>query len=188
MKAKYLIIYIAVGVAFLGASLWVLLSNGKNAKAIRCKYKLGGIMLTAWSMLTFASCEGPEPFVTCYEPMVECYDVAMPQNEVVVGIKDKSGTLIKCGDSFTIKITDPSYTRFRCRISTASTSPDAPAPIVLQESDFEAQGNPCDFEMQVWDTDYTGTIKLSVYGLYNTETENEVEAEVAVFSSFILVK
>ena len=69
MKAKYLIIYIVVGAAFLGVSLWVLLSNGKSAKAIRYKYKLGGIMLTAWSMLTFASCEGPGPFVTCYDPV-----------------------------------------------------------------------------------------------------------------------
>ncbi|MBR5905841.1 MAG: hypothetical protein IKZ51_05230 [Bacteroidales bacterium] len=188
MKAKYLVIYILAGAAFLGVSLWVFLSNGKSSKAIRYKYKLGGILLTAWSMLTFASCEGGRPVVTCYEPAVTCYDVVQEQDLVVVGIKDKSGDLLKCGDAIVIKVEYPSYERYRYRLSTASTSPNAPAPVVLQENDFEVKGAPCAFEMLVRDTDYTGTIKLVVYGLYNSESEKEAEAELAVFTSFHLTK
>ena len=68
MKIKFFAIYIAAGVAFLGFSLWVFLSKGKNAKAIRAKYKMGGIMLTACSMLMASACQC-SPTVTCYEPM-----------------------------------------------------------------------------------------------------------------------
>lgn len=68
MKIKFFAIYIAAGVAFLGFSLWVFLSKGKNAKAIRAKYKMGGIMLTASSMLMASACQC-SPTVTCYEPM-----------------------------------------------------------------------------------------------------------------------
>ena len=60
MKIKFLAIYIVVGAAFLIASLWVTLSGGKSAKAIRCKYKLGGIVLTAWAMLSVAGRPEPE--------------------------------------------------------------------------------------------------------------------------------
>ncbi|MBO4566248.1 MAG: hypothetical protein J5695_03375, partial [Bacteroidales bacterium] len=83
MKIQYLAIYIAAGVAFLAVSLWAFLSNGKSARAIRYKYKLGGLMLTAWAMLSAASCEGPGPVVTCYEPAVTCYDVAVEEHDEV---------------------------------------------------------------------------------------------------------
>ena len=45
MKTKAFIVYVALGVAFAAVSLWVFLSKGKNAKAIRTKYKLGGAFL-----------------------------------------------------------------------------------------------------------------------------------------------
>lgn len=80
MKIKFFAIYIAAGVAFLAASLWVFLSNGKSARALRTKYKMGGLMLTATSMLAASACQC-SPVVTCYEPAeppeVMCYDVVM---------------------------------------------------------------------------------------------------------------
>ena len=69
MKIKFFAIYIAAGVAFLALSLWVFLSKGKNAKAVRAKYRLGGLMLTAWAMLSATACRCT-PTVTCYEPMM----------------------------------------------------------------------------------------------------------------------
>ena len=68
MKTKYFLIYVFVGIAFLAVSAWVFFLRGKNAKAIRAKYKLGGILLTCMAMLSVASCEGGLPMVTCYDP------------------------------------------------------------------------------------------------------------------------
>ena len=70
MKTKYFLIYVFVGIAFLAVSAWVFFSRGKNAKAIRAKYKLGGIMLACMAMLSVASCgEILNPGeVMCYDP------------------------------------------------------------------------------------------------------------------------
>lgn len=93
MKIKFIAIYIAAGVMFLTASLWVFLSKGKNAKAIRTKYKMGGLMLTATSMLAATACQC-SPVVNCYEPApppeVMCYDVVNePDNNAG---EDNAGT------------------------------------------------------------------------------------------------
>ena len=80
MKIKFLTIYAVAGVAFLAVSLWAFLSGGRSAKALRYKYKLGGIMLTAWAMISAVSCEGVIPTVTCYEPAVRCYDPVSPNS------------------------------------------------------------------------------------------------------------
>ena len=48
MKTKALFVYIVLGIAFAAVSLWVFFSKGKNARAIRTKYKLGGAMIAAW--------------------------------------------------------------------------------------------------------------------------------------------
>ena len=50
MRIKYFFIYIGIGIAFAAVSLWVILSGGNNAKAIRAKYKLGGALLTTWAL------------------------------------------------------------------------------------------------------------------------------------------
>lgn len=72
MKTKYILIYVFVGIAFLAVSAWVFFTHGKNAKAIRTKYRLGGIMLMCMAMLSVASCgEIGDPFVTCYDPAPE---------------------------------------------------------------------------------------------------------------------
>ena len=76
MKTKYFLVYVFVGIAFLAVSAWVFFSRGKNAKAVRAKYKLGGIMLTCWAMLSVASCDGvfnPGGEIMCYEPEPDYY-------------------------------------------------------------------------------------------------------------------
>ena len=163
MKIKFAFIYALAGVAFLAVSLWAFLSNGRSAKAIRYKYKLGGIMLTAWAMLSAASCEGPGPFVTCYEPVVECYDVAMPTNEVSVIVKDYGGTKLKSGDVLSIHIEYPTHTQYRCRIT---ATPDNGDSHVIQVQDFEMVDGKADFEMTLVPTDYKGKAKVTVCALY----------------------
>lgn len=87
MKIKYAIVYAALAVAFVAVSLWVILSGGKNAKAVKAKFRLGGLMLAVASLLAMTSCAGrggvfqpmcydtpntdPEP--TCYEPVEREY-------------------------------------------------------------------------------------------------------------------
>ena len=109
MKIEFLAIYIVVGAAFLIASLWVTLSGGKSAKAIRCKYKLGGIVLTAWAMLSVASCQGD-----LNPKMITCYDPAPP--EMVYYLKDNEEvTDVKSGDVLVVKTPihiDEVYTDF----------------------------------------------------------------------------
>ena len=39
---KRTLLLIGLGIAFIGVSLWVTMSRGRNARAIRAKYRLGG--------------------------------------------------------------------------------------------------------------------------------------------------
>ena len=68
---------VGIGAAFLAVSLWVWLSQGKSAKAVRAKFRLGGALLTLTGMMTLGSCS----------VMVDCYDPA-PMNEVWVDFGD----------------------------------------------------------------------------------------------------
>lgn len=91
MKTKYILIYAGLGIAFLAVSLWVLLSGGRSAKAVRAKYRLGGAMLTVWTMLSASMCQnGPGPFITCY-------DRAMP-DPVTCTVQGKEGMDVTNGD------------------------------------------------------------------------------------------
>lgn len=172
MKIKFAIIYIVAGVAFVAVSLWAFLSNGRSAKAIRYKYKLGGIMLTAWAMLSAASCSGVPPFVTCYEPVVQCYDVAMPNNEVYVEVKEYGGNKCKSGDVITIRIDYPTYDKFRCRIT---ANPENGEAFVIQKQDFETVEGKAEFELTLAATDYKGNVKVTVCGINKAEDGTESE-------------
>ena len=58
--------------AYLAVSAWVFLSKGGDRKAIRAKYRLGGILLTVWALLSLSSCDpaaGPGE-IMCYDPVV----------------------------------------------------------------------------------------------------------------------
>jgi hypothetical protein len=65
---------IGIGAAFLAVSLWVWLSRGRNAKAVKAKFRLGGMILTLTGIMA-AGCT-PGSGTTCYEPPIECYDPA----------------------------------------------------------------------------------------------------------------
>lgn len=93
MRAKYFFIYVGLGAAFLAVSLWVLLSNGRSAKAVRAKYRLGGAMLATWALLSMASCDGIGPAITCYDPVVpDPVTFAVPGKE---GLEVSNGDIIR---------------------------------------------------------------------------------------------
>ena len=63
---KRILPIICTGAAFLAVSLWVWLSKGKTAKAVKTKFRLGGVLLTLISTISIGSCGG-SPVVTCYD-------------------------------------------------------------------------------------------------------------------------
>ena len=117
MKTKYFLIYVFVGIAFLAVSAWVFFTRGKSAKAIRAKYKLGGVLLMCMAMLSVASCgEILDPGeVTCYDPVVEPMD-----NTVTMYIKHQDPAShardIKPGETMLVEILYPTHKRFVLRI------------------------------------------------------------------------
>lgn len=118
MKTKYFLIYVFVGIAFLAVSAWVFFTRGKSAKAIRAKYKLGGMMLMCMAMLSTASCgEVFNPgLVTCYEPMIEerTSDIA----SVTIKSSDTSFKYneITTGDLFDVDIQHPTFDKYVLRV------------------------------------------------------------------------
>ena len=169
MKLKFLIIYILAGAAFLGVSLWVLLSGGRNARAVRYKYRLGGILLTAWSMLSAASCEGGPFEVSCYEPMppeVTCYDVAMETDVVTVMAKNGGGDRIRSGDVLIMSIVMPTAKEYRFFIHERDTSGE-----VLQEGTVETveEGYTVTTEITLVSTEYKGDAVIEVIAVYKTD-------------------
>lgn len=88
MKTKFFFIYVFVGIAFLAACLWVFLTGGKSAKAVNAKYRLGGIVLTAWAVLSVVSCDVPGIFNggEGRQPIIECYD-PVPNDMTLISIK-----------------------------------------------------------------------------------------------------
>lgn len=182
MRIKYLVIYLVVGVAFVAVSLWAFLSNGRSAKAVRAKYKLGGIMLTAWAMLAAASCEGSGPFVTCYEPVVECYDVAMETDVVSVTVKDYGGNKLKPGDTMVFSIENPMYKEYHFRIIAGD-----PQATLIQEFNYrikENNTNTVSFEQILAPTDFRGTITIVSAAVY--ENQEGQTTEIGIGSAIYL--
>ena len=174
MKTKWFFVYIGVGVAFAAVSLWVFLSGGKNARAIRAKYKLGGMMLLAWGMLSSATCDGPGPMITCYDPVVTCYDVAMINDELHVSIKGKEGSELSAGDILLIRIATPTAEKYTLRITPAEEVDK-----VLQEASFSLPETG-EFDQQ-WPFNvgnYTGEVTVWAYAVRKDENGKESEEQI----------
>ena len=160
MKAKYFIIYAVVGAAFLAVSLWVFLSGGKNAKAIRAKYRLGGIVLMAWSMLSVASCENGPFEVTCYDPIPVDYVSYESKNH-----DDKYRCVLSPGDVLEVEIMFPAYGKYRIVISKYDGEYVGDA---LQTEEISVQLNKTYQHNLVYtpsDTEYSGLAELTVLGI-----------------------
>ena len=109
MRTKYFIIYIGIGIAFVAVSLWVILSGGNNAKAIRAKYKLGGALLTTWALLSAATCA---PKIGA--PL--CYDTPAPNNRLYVSEKVSSDNKYSDGEVMVVEITAASCEKYDWKI------------------------------------------------------------------------
>ena len=158
MKTKAFIVYVALGIAFAAVSLWVLLSRGKNAKAIRTKYKLGGAMIAAWAILSAANCQGPGPMVTCYDPVP-------PQNEIMVAAKDNNAATLKSGDIIQVMVLSPTFREYQITLATEGAEPKLLQSETFVREEEEMGSWQATFEMELAETDYKGSVGIKVYGI-----------------------
>lgn len=174
MKTKWFFVYVGVGIAFAAVSLWVFLSGGKSARAIRSKYKLGGILLMAWAMLSAANCNGPGPMVTCYEPAVTCYDVGSMEDILSIMKKDNTGSILHEGDILLIRIDHPSSAAYICRLT-----PKTDQAQVLQEATFNVTDKDSvqtEWEWKVKVSGYKGEVTVQVFIAGKDQDGNKTES------------
>ena len=177
MKAKYFLIYVVVGAAFLAVSLWVFLSGGNNPKAIHAKYKLGGILLIAWSIIATASCEkGPLSKIggAIDGGEVMCYDPA-PSDWVSFTTdrydQQQGHYFLAPGKYLTIHIEGPTFKEYRVAINKRipeKEGDEAFGDLLQAEvlvADMDAYSNQHRILYAPADEDYTGQAIVSVYGL-----------------------
>ena len=180
MKIKFFAIYVLAGAAFLGVSLWVFLSKGKNARALRAKYKLGGMMLTAWTMFSSAACEGVTPQVTCYEPVepeILCYDVPMETDVFRVSVKGKDGYEITAGETLLVTIETPTFKEYECRIHAGKTSEDSVIQkAVLTIAEEASEDGKVEFEIKLNASDYKGIAAVTLWRIYLDEDGKRQES------------
>ena len=162
MKTKYFLLYVFVGIAFLVVSAWVFFSHGKNAKAIRAKYKLGGIMLTCMAMLSVASCEG----LGILGPEVMCYDPA-PEYVVMVSTDHHDANWqysLSPGAALTVNVECRRYDRYGVVIRQFVDMKEGE---VLQSATFNSDGKDqfqYTLKYDPVDKTYAGFALVNIYG------------------------
>ena len=178
MKIKYFIIYAFVGIAFLAVSAWVFFSHGKDAKAIRAKYRLGGIMLMCMAMLSTASCgevSGPGE-VMCYDSPGYSISVSTGQHGA-----DRQDILTP-GSALTVGIDCPYYGKYGIVIRKYEDGKEGE---ILQTASVDAGGKDR-FEYELLydpaDKTYAGAAKVDVYGYPEGEDEG-----VLLSTHFLLI-
>ena len=177
MKIGYYITYAALAVAFAAVSLWVILSRGKNAKAVRTKFRLGGLMLTIMGLMASSGCNR---LVSCYEPVM-CYDAAPPENTVHVWTKDTDET-VSAGDEILIGVYCPTCQSYSYRIVSSE-----PSLMLMEDNDPVIQEGSLSLDengeatIVIEETEYSGDIWVCVLG-----KDSDTDASMLGYSKFIL--
>ena len=179
MKTKYFLLYVFVGIAFLAVSAWVFFSRGKNAKDIRAKYKLGGIMLMCMAMLSVASCgEILNPGeVMCYDPVPD-YSFT-----VSTGKHDANWQyILSPGDVLTVQVECRRYEKFGIVIRRFEDMKEGE---VLQTAFFDSEGKDL-FQYELLydpaDKAYAGTARVDIYGYPEGKEDGDL-----LYSNLLLI-
>lgn len=143
---------IGIGLAFLAASLWVWLSNGKSAKAVKAKFRLGGALLTLTGMMTLAGCGDAAPTVMCYDPT--------PKDAVEIEREGayEAAQSVKNGDNVNIKVRYFSAHGIKISIETALEDAE-----VLQSRIYEIKDSSTEISHIIDVADYVGEAYLKVF-------------------------
>ncbi|MDL2315437.1 hypothetical protein LJC16_04180, partial [Bacteroidales bacterium OttesenSCG-928-C19] len=155
------VLLIVLGLAFVAVALWVFLCKNKNAKAIRYKYKLGGLIL---SLSFFASaCDGFPFGSSCYDPI--------PPDDFY--FEHNGSTQFEKGDTVFFQVEEPSYSHYSYQIM------DSISQEKLQEGLLEHIKDKNRYLIPI-DTlfDYTGVCEILIYG----ESSEEIKQERYVYS------
>lgn len=150
---KKTVLFIGLGTAFLAVSLWVWLSNGKSARAVKAKFRLGGALLTLTGMMTVGSCN----------IMTSCYDPA-PTNMVYIERGETQD--VKNGDHITVKVSY--FSAYGIKVTIAK---DAENSEVLQSEIYKITESRADVIHTIDVADYVGEAHLRVYLMIS---ENEI--------------
>lgn len=145
MKVRYAIIYAALAVAFAAVSLWVALSKGRSARAVRAKFRLGGLMLTVSGMLTVTGCNTGIFSPTCYDPVAP--------ELVTFALAEQSD--VKPGDEIAFKVKDTVFKSY----SYVITGTDCKE---IQSGSFKLDGD--EGKIIINETEYRGPLVLTVFG------------------------
>ena len=137
---------IALGTAFVAVSLWVWLSRGKSAKAVKAKFRLGGSLIALTTLMNLTSC-GPEgPYG------VDCYDPA-PANEIYL-------ENYSFNDSDTNEFRNGDVLEINCY---AMTVPQIIVTIKDSESEQELQRAVYDVSQESYSSTITHTVEVGDY-------------------------
>lgn len=154
----------ALGIAFAAASLWVMLSGERSARAVRTKFRIGGAMLTLASMISLASCGAPGG-----EYGVSCYDPAPPPENEHRWNQGVANSELRNGDKVVLNY----ECRFGNEVKVLLLTDDGGEDRVLCSQTYEVSkgGNQLEFTIEAGD--YRGRAELCVeYDKYQDGDES----------------
>lgn len=165
MKRSFALIGLAIlGVAFAAVSLWVMLSGGRSARAVRTKFRLGGIMLTLSAMVSLTACgsgAGDEYVVSCYDP-------APPLQNDHRWSQGVANSELRNGDKVVLNY----ECRFGNEVRISLITDDGNEDRVLCIQTYEVKTGDNQLEFTIEAGDYRGRAKLRVeYDKYEDEDE-----------------
>ena len=158
---KKTVLFIGLGAAFLAVSLWVWLSNGKSAAAVKAKFRLGGALLTLTGMMTVGSCN---TLNTCYDPA--------PVNAVYIEREVAYNTAqnVRNGDQIKIELTYFSAYGIKVTIEKGVNNRE-----VLQSDVYQITESNTNVFHTIDVGDHVGEAHLRVYVIISEGNEYESE-------------
>ena len=164
---KRTILIIALGVAFVGASLWLILSGGRSRRATRLKYRIGGTILSLVALTSTACGSGGNetPMVSCYDPAPPAFDVESMQD-----LSDVTATEVRNGDGlwFNYQLYSENYKQIKLVITDMEN-------YELQSESYELKYGGFTISLTVGVGEYTGQALLWVYRVDNNGVEEQWE-------------
>ena len=153
---------VGLGAAFLAVSLWVWLSNGKSARAVKAKFRLGGALLTLTGMMTLGGCKGA---------LISCYDPA-PQN--VVNIERQVGyntpQNVRNGDLINIEVSYFSAYGIKVTVEKGVYNRE-----ILQSETYRITDSKATITHTINVGDHIGEAHLRVYVMHSEEESYEYD-------------
>ena len=160
---KKTLLIIGLGTAFLAVSLWVWISNGKSARAVKAKFRIGGALLTLTGIMTVGSCNSNN--------LTSCYDPA-PVNDVYIESEVAYNTAqnVRNGDQIKIELTYFSAYGIKVTIENGVNNRE-----VLQSNVYQITESNTNVLHTIDVGDHVGEAHLRVYVIISEGNEYESE-------------